>query len=62
MFLVETYRFIRYEDLTLNVIKETKNILGFLGLPFNKNVADFVEIHTNTESTKVHGTERITKR
>ena len=62
MILVETYRFIRYEDLTLNVMKETKNIFRFLGLPFNKNVEYFIENHINTENTEAHGTERITKR
>ena len=62
MILVLTYRFIRYEDLTLNVIKVTKNIFRFLGLTFNKNVEYFIETHINTENTEAHGTERITKR
>lgn len=43
------FRVLRYEELSLNPIEGTKDILQFYGLPFDRTVEDFLETHTRMD-------------
>lgn len=40
------FKVIRYEDLSLNPFKKTKEILDFFELPFHENIKQFLRTHT----------------
>ncbi|EAT35875.1 AAEL011990-PA, partial [Aedes aegypti] len=55
------FRAIRYEDLSLNPYKITKEILTFYGLPFDPAVESFLDTHTKLDIGGVSSTFRDSK-
>lgn len=55
------FKAIRYEDLSLEPFKVTKDILNFYGLPFDADVEDFLDSHTRTDIGGVSSTFRDSK-
>lgn len=55
------FKAIRYEDLSLDPFKMTKEILTFYGLPFDVDVEDFLDSHTRTDIGGVSSTFRDSK-
>lgn len=55
------FKAIRYEDLSLDVFKVTKEILSFYGLPFDAAVEEFLDSHTRTDIGGVSSTFRDSK-
>lgn len=47
-----SFRVIRYEDLALNPLKSSQALFDFFGLPFHKNVENFIATHTQTPKPK----------
>lgn len=43
------FRVVRYEDLSLDTFQGTKDIFDFYGLPFERNVEEFLNSHTKEE-------------
>lgn len=55
------FKTIRYEDLSLEPFKVTKDILTFYGLPFDPEVEEFLDSHTRTDIGGVSSTFRDSK-
>lgn len=55
------FKAIRYEDLSLDPFKVTKEILSFYGLPFDAAVEEFLDSHTRTDIGGVSSTFRDSK-
>lgn len=55
------FKTIRYEDLSLDPFKMTKEILNFYGLPFDAEVEEFLNSHTRTDIGGVSSTFRDSK-
>lgn len=55
------FKAIRYEDLSLEPFKMTKEILNFYGLPFDAEVEEFLDSHTRTDIGGVSSTFRDSK-
>lgn len=55
------FKAIRYEDLSLDPFKQTKEILTFYGLPFDADVEEFLDSHTRTDIGGVSSTFRDSK-
>lgn len=55
------FKAIRYEDLSLDPFKITKEILSFYGLPFDADVEEFLDSHTRTDIGGVSSTFRDSK-
>lgn len=55
------FKAIRYEDLSLDPFKITKEILDFYGLPFDPEVEEFLDSHTRTDIGGVSSTFRDSK-
>lgn len=55
------FRAIRYEDLSMNPYKTTKEILKFYGLPFDPAVEEFLDTHTKLDIGGVSSTFRDSK-
>lgn len=55
------FKVVRYEDLSLEPFKLTKEILTFYGLPFDPDVEDFLDSHTRTDIGGVSSTFRDSK-
>ncbi|XP_065169716.1 carbohydrate sulfotransferase 5-like [Atheta coriaria] len=53
-----TFKAVRYEDLSLNPRTMTKDIFDFYGLKFHANVNDFLESHTKSNIGGVSSTFR----
>lgn len=60
-FFLLFHRVIRYEDLSLNPYKMTKEILKFYGLPFDPSVESFLDTHTKLDIGGVSSTFRDSK-
>ena len=52
---------VRYEDLSLNPYKMTKEILQFYGLPYHPEVKMFLDTHTKQDVGGVSSTYRDSK-
>uniref|UniRef100_A0A182MNT2 Sulfotransferase domain-containing protein n=1 Tax=Anopheles culicifacies TaxID=139723 RepID=A0A182MNT2_9DIPT len=57
----QRFRVVRYEDLSLNPYKMTKEILQFYGLPYNVEVEAFLDTHTKQDIGGVSSTYRDSK-
>lgn len=55
------FKAIRYEDLSLDPFKVTKEILSFYGLPFDADIEEFLDSHTRTDIGGVSSTFRDSK-
>ncbi|XP_053664323.1 carbohydrate sulfotransferase 1 [Anopheles marshallii] len=55
------FRVVRYEDLSLNPYKMTKEILQFYGLPYHPEVKMFLDTHTKQDVGGVSSTYRDSK-
>uniref|UniRef100_A0A182Q212 Sulfotransferase domain-containing protein n=1 Tax=Anopheles farauti TaxID=69004 RepID=A0A182Q212_9DIPT len=55
------FRVVRYEDLSLNPYRMTKEILHFYGLPFHPEVKMFLDTHTKQDVGGVSSTYRDSK-
>lgn len=55
------FKAVRYEDLSLQPFKMTKEILNFYGLPFDPEVEEFLDSHTRTDIGGVSSTFRDSK-
>lgn len=55
------FKAVRYEDLSLDPFKMTKEILDFYGLPFDPEVEEFLDSHTRTDIGGVSSTFRDSK-
>uniref|UniRef100_A0A1B6DXR3 Sulfotransferase domain-containing protein n=1 Tax=Clastoptera arizonana TaxID=38151 RepID=A0A1B6DXR3_9HEMI len=56
-----TFRAVRYEDLSLKPYKGVKNLLNFFGLDFHPSVKEFLDTHTKTNAGGVSSTFRNSK-
>lgn len=55
------FKAVRYEDLSMDPFKITKEILNFFGLPFDPDVEEFLDSHTRTDIGGVSSTFRDSK-
>lgn len=55
------FKAIRYEDISLDPFKITKEILNFYGLPFDADVEEFLDSHTRINVGGVSSTFRDSK-
>lgn len=55
------FKAVRYEDLSMEPFKVTKEILRFFGLPFDPDVEEFLDSHTRTDIGGVSSTFRDSK-
>lgn len=57
----QQFKVIRYEELSLDPFRVTADILKFYGLPFDRNVRDFLESHTTSDIGNIYSTYRNSK-
>ena len=48
----DRYYFLKYEDLALKMVAESKKLFDFLGLTFTPSVEAFIESHTRVNDIK----------
>lgn len=54
-------KIVRYEDFSVNPGQGTKDIFSFYGLPFEKTVENFLDLHTKNLQGGPHSTFRDSK-